>query len=100
MCECECVCMTLELGSPVGSKVGLRRGDRLSGRVTERCFREPITYALKNFLLTAIIQERLFARKKGDEQQQEARRGVRWWINTRLDGAGSLPQRGNHNVGG
>lgn len=43
-------------------KVGLGRTDRLSeGR--QGCFRAPITYALKNFSLAAIIQELLFARE-------------------------------------
>lgn len=43
-------------------KVGLGRRDRLSeGR--QGCFRAPITYALKNFSLAAIIQELLFARE-------------------------------------
>lgn len=56
-------------------KVGLGRRDRLSeGR--QGCFRAPITYALKNFSLTAIIQELLFARegmrngKRGNEERQ------------------------------
>lgn len=57
------------------NKVGLGRRDRLSGG-RQGCFRAPITYALKNFSLTAIIQELLFARegmrnrKRGNEESQ------------------------------
>lgn len=64
-------------------KVGLGRRDRLSeGR--QGCFRAPIMYALKNFSLTAIIQELLFARE-GRGTEKEARSRARWWINVTLD---------------
>lgn len=79
--------------------MGLRRGDRLLESRRERCFREPITYALKilpdcNYSRAAVWQRGVSSSERGRERERG--RGVRWWIYTRLNGMGrdnSLPDK-------
>lgn len=54
------------------TRLGLGRRDRLSeGR--QGCFRDPITYALKNFSLAAIIQELLLARQGMGNRKRDSK---------------------------